>query len=102
MKTRIFTYVECPCGHRGAIIESIDEDAAPEGWRQAWLRNLNHRGDYDGEDELFAETRPGCPACGRSLEPGDVVGRSELKGTGALLRLKGDAQSREATLGIGR
>lgn len=97
MKTRIFTHVECPCGHRGALIESIDANVAPDGWRQAWLRNLNHAGDYDGDNELFAETRPGCPACGRSLGPDNVVGRSETQR--AAVRFAGDAGVPEATLG---
>lgn len=102
MKTRIFTYVECPCGHRGALIESIDAGVAPDGWYQAWLRKLTHAGTYDGGDGLFAEMRPGCPACGRSLGPDDVVGRSEWQRTGEVLRVKDGARRSETALGVGR
>lgn len=84
MKTRIFTYLACECGHRGAIIESVDAGASPDGWYQACLHNLTHTGAYEGFDELFAETRPGCPKCRRSLSPDDVVGRSALPGVAEL------------------
>jgi hypothetical protein len=88
MKTRIFTYLECPCGHRGALIETIDAGVFSNGWHKAWLRGLTHTGTYDREDRLFAEMKPGCPACGRSLGPDDVVGRSELRDSGEVLRKK--------------
>lgn len=101
MKTRIFTYVECPCGHRGALIQTIDAGAFRTGWHRAWLRKLTRDGTYDGEDELFAEMKPGCPTCGRSLSPDDVIGRSELQGTGAVLRLKSEPAASETTLSIG-
>lgn len=86
MKTRIFTYVECPRGHRGALIESIDAGGVRNGRYQAWLRELTRAGTYAGGDGLFAEMKPGCPACGRSLGPDDVVKRSELRGTNEVLR----------------
>jgi hypothetical protein len=80
MKTRIFTYVECPCGHRGAFIESVDISDFSDHRYRTWLRNLTHAGTYDGGDGLFAKMKPGCPACGRSLGPDDIVGHSELQG----------------------
>ncbi|WP_233849607.1 hypothetical protein [Paraburkholderia sp. HD33-4] len=86
MKTRLFTYVECPCGHRGALIESTDTRSSSDGEHQAWLRQLTHAGTYEGADGLFADMKPGCPACGRSLGPDDVVGRRELQGTDEVLR----------------
>lgn len=101
MKTRIFTYVECQCGHRGALIETIDVGAFSNGWHKAWLRKLTHAGTYDGGDGLFAKLKPGCPACGRSLGPEDVVGRNELQGTGEVLRLKSESGSSETTLSVG-
>jgi hypothetical protein len=101
MKTRIFTYAECPCGHRGALIETIDAGAFPSGSRKTRLRRLTHAGTYNGGDGLFLEIKPGCPACGRSLGPDDVVGRSELQGTGEVLRLKGEAGSSGTTLSVG-
>jgi hypothetical protein len=101
MKTCTFTYVECPCGHRGALIESLDVGDPQD--RRYWtrLRNLAHTGTYDGGDGLFTEMRPGCPACGRSLGPDDVVGRSELQGTGEVLRLKDGSRPSETTVSIG-
>jgi hypothetical protein len=101
MKIRIFTYVECPCGHRGALIESSDAGVLPDGWRQTWLRKLTHAGSYDGGNDLFAEMTPGCPACGRSLGPDDVVGHSELRGTAKVMRLESEPGSSETTLSIG-
>jgi len=86
MKTRIFTYVECPCGHRGALIESIDTRSSPDGGHQTWLRQLTRAGTYEGVDRLFAAMKPGCPVCGRSLGLDDVVRRSELQGTDEVLR----------------
>ncbi|AJZ62235.1 hypothetical protein OI25_4898 [Paraburkholderia fungorum] len=91
MKTRIFTYVECPCGHRGAVIESLDIGDFQGPQYRTWLRDLNHAGTYEGVDRLFARAKPGCPACGRSLGPENVVGRSELEGSGAVLRPKEDS-----------
>lgn len=88
MKMRVFTYVECPCGHRGAVIESLHVDNFEGPQHRTWLRNLNHAGTYEGGDRLFAKTKPGCPACGRSLGPEHIVGRSELEGVGEVLRPK--------------
>ncbi|MGF6298016.1 hypothetical protein OKW42_001346 [Paraburkholderia sp. WC7.3d] len=77
MKTHTFTYVACTCGHRGSIVQTYDP-TPPAGWYHAWLRDLSSGGAYEGIDELFAENRPSCPECGRSLTPQDVVGHSEL------------------------
>ncbi|MFM0557931.1 hypothetical protein P0D69_44470 [Paraburkholderia sediminicola] len=101
MKTRIFTYVECRCGHRGALIESLDVGDFPYRRYRTWLRNLAHTGRYDGGDGLFADTKPGCPACGRSLGPDDVVGRSELQGTDEVLRLTDGSDTSETTVSVG-
>lgn len=84
MKQRIFTYLSCECGHRGAIVESIAPVVSAMVWYQAWLRDLSHNGSYDGLDELFAETTPACPACGRSLGPEHIVARSEPHSPGEL------------------
>jgi hypothetical protein len=100
MRTRIFTYVECPCGHRGALIESLDIGVLPDRRYRTWPRNLTRAGRYEGEDRLFAEMKPGCPACGRSLGPDDVVGRSELEGTDEVLRPREDSGPSETTLSI--
>jgi hypothetical protein len=78
MKTRSITHVRCPCGHRGSIIESVDDEAAPDGWHFSCLRDLKHGGDYEGLDPLFADTMPACPVCGKSLGPEHVVERGEL------------------------
>lgn len=91
MKARIFTYVECPCGHRGAIIESLYVGDFQSPRYRTWLRSLNHAGAYEGGDGLFAEAKPACPACGRSLSPENVVGRRALEGAGEVLRPKGES-----------
>jgi hypothetical protein len=101
MKTRIFTYVECPCGHRGALIESLDIGDFSDHRYRTWLRNLTHAGTYDGGDGLVAKMKPGCPACGRSLGPDDIVGHSELQGSGEVQRPRDDSGSAETTLSIG-
>nr|WKF60778.1 hypothetical protein HUO10_005300 [Paraburkholderia busanensis] len=85
MRTRMFTYLVCDCGHRGAIIECMDSTAPLESWYQTWLRNLSRTGSYHGDDELFTDTKPGCPVCGRSLGPAQVVGRSTLYGLAELV-----------------
>ena len=102
MKTRVFTYVECTCGHRGALIETLDVGDFKERRHRTWLRNLAHTGTYDGEDGLFEKMKPGCPACGRSLGPDDVVGRSELHGSDEVLRPSDDSGSAKTNLSIGR
>ncbi|WP_168787704.1 hypothetical protein [Paraburkholderia aromaticivorans] len=101
MKTRIFTYVECPCGHRGALIESLEIGDLSDRRYRTCLRSLTHAGTYDGSDGLFARMTPGCPVCGRSLGPDDIVGRSELQGSGEVLRPKEDPGSAETTLSVG-
>lgn len=77
MKTHTFTHVACTCGHRGAIVETRDP-TPPEGWYHVWLRGLCPGGTYEGIDNLFAETKPLCPQCGRSLTPEDAVERTEM------------------------
>ncbi|MGY6122527.1 hypothetical protein ACW9YQ_19535 (plasmid) [Paraburkholderia strydomiana] len=66
----------CPCGHRGCIVESADENAVP-AWHFNFVRSLSHAGDYEGLDPLFADVKPACPACGKSLGPEHVVARVE-------------------------
>jgi hypothetical protein len=102
MKTRIFTYVECPCGHRGALIETLDVSDFQGPRYRTWRRNLTQTGAYDGTDGLFARTKPGCPACGRSIGPDNVVGRCELQGAGDVLRPKEDSGSADAALSVAR
>jgi hypothetical protein len=85
MKSRIFIYVACECGHRGALIETFNQAGSPDHRYRIWLRNLSHAGTYQGNAQPFARAKPGCPQCGRSLGPDDIVGRSELQGTDELL-----------------
>ncbi|MFM0514896.1 hypothetical protein [Paraburkholderia sp. RL17-373-BIF-A] len=77
MMIHTFTYVACACGHRGSIVQTYDP-TSPDGWYHVWLRDLSGNGTYEGGDTLFAEAKPACPKCGKSLTPLDVVGRSEL------------------------
>ena len=98
MKTRIFTYIECSCGHRGALIETIGANAFRTGARHAWVRGLTHAGVYDGADSLFAELKPGCPTCSQSLGPADVVGRSELQGIDEVMWLAHEPRLPEPAL----
>jgi hypothetical protein len=72
MMTRKFTYVTCPCGHRGAIVESENAEQRTTAWYMASLRDLEHKGTYDGPDDLFAEMSPSCPKCGASLTPSHI------------------------------
>jgi hypothetical protein len=66
MLTRKFTYVTCPCGHRGVIVETRNAGPRLAAWYMASLRDLEHKGTYDGLDDLFAEMSPSCPKCGAS------------------------------------
>jgi hypothetical protein len=77
MTRRRITHISCPCGHRGSIVESMDDDASTN-WYFASLRGLSHGGTYDGIDELFAELTPACPKCGLSLSPEHVIPTEEL------------------------
>jgi hypothetical protein len=61
----------------GAIVQTYDPTSA-HGWYHVWLRDLSGNGTYEGVDDLFAETKPACPKCARSLTPLNVIGRSEL------------------------
>jgi hypothetical protein len=60
MTVRTTTHVDCPCGHRGSIVESKHDDSRSH-WYLATMRGLSHSGQYDGLDRLFAETTPACP-----------------------------------------
>ena len=71
MLTRKFTYVTCPCGHRGVIVETGNAEQRA-AWYMASLRDLEHKGAYDGLDDLFAEMSPSCPKCGASLTPSHI------------------------------
>lgn len=101
MKIRIFTYVACRCGHRGALIESLDVGDLPDRRYRTWVRSLTHAGTYKGGNGLFAAMTPGCPACGQSLDPNDVVGHRTLEGADGVLRLKHDSESAETTHSAG-
>ncbi|MGF6722172.1 hypothetical protein P3T43_001519 [Paraburkholderia sp. GAS41] len=95
MKSRIFTYVACECGHLGAIIETFNERKVDRRYR-VWRRNLSNVGIYEGDDPLFAATKPACPECGRNLGPEHIVAQSELHGTDELL-LPNDRLEREVS-----
>ena len=71
MLTRKFTYVTCPCEHRGVIVETGNAEQRA-AWYMASLRDLEHKGAYDGLDDLFAEMSPSCPKCGASLTPSHI------------------------------
>jgi hypothetical protein len=60
------------CGHRDAIVESENAEQRSGDWYMASLRDLEHKGTYDGPDDLFAEMSPSCPKCGASLTPGHI------------------------------
>jgi len=68
--------VACPCGHEGAI--KMRENDAPfsRQWESYSLENLNGGStQYDGVlrwDEVFEQTKPICPTCGRKLTPDDL------------------------------
>ena len=72
MRIRKFTYVICPCGHRGVIVETENAGPRSAAWYMASLRDLEHKGTYDGLDDLFAEMSPSCPKCGASLTPSHI------------------------------
>lgn len=77
MKVRTVTNVYCPCGHRGSIVESFEDDGG-SFWYLAILRGLSHAGQYDGLNRLFAETTPACGACGLSLTPDHVASKTDM------------------------
>lgn len=83
MTTRTITYVACPCGHMGSIVENRSEDASA-GWSLVTLRSLLHKGNYDGLDPLFADTTPSCPDCGASLGPEHIDLARSLTSTSVL------------------
>jgi hypothetical protein len=83
MASRTITHVICPCGHRGSIVESRYDDGRSH-WYLATLRELSHKGVYDGLDALFSETTPACPACGRSLGPEHMVADEHCVASGAV------------------
>jgi hypothetical protein len=77
VKTLTLFNLLCPCGHRGCVVQSADENAVP-AWHFNFVRSLSHTGDYEGLDPIFADVKPACPDCGTSLGPEHIVARLEL------------------------
>jgi len=63
----------CSCGHRGAIVESENDQPFSKEWSSTRLQNLESKGSYDGPHHLFSKMRPSCPRCGKTLSPADIV-----------------------------
>jgi len=71
MRTR--TWLLCSCGHRGAIVESENDQPYSASWSSNDLLDLENKGQYRGSDALFLATRPSCPKCGATLTPENIV-----------------------------
>ena len=73
MTMHTFTRLACPCGHRGVIVESENDQPYSKEWSSTNLRDLESKGQYRGPNELFAKMRPSCPKCGTTLTPDYIV-----------------------------
>jgi hypothetical protein len=69
MTMRTFTRLQCPCGHKGSIVESENDQPYSKEWSSTSLRDLDSKGTYAGPNELFTKMQPSCPKCGLSLNP---------------------------------
>ena len=58
MTMRTFTWLQCSCGHKGAIVESENDQPYSKEWTSVGLRELESKGQYNGPDELFAKLKP--------------------------------------------
>lgn len=70
---RTITPLACPCGHRGSIVESENDQPYSKEWSRTSLRDLESKGQYTGPNELFAKMHPSCPKCGTTLTPDHIV-----------------------------
>lgn len=73
MTTHTHTRLVCPCGHKGSIVESENDQPYSKEWHSTSLRDLESKGTYKGSNVLFAEERPSCPKCGMTLTPDHIV-----------------------------
>lgn len=73
MTMRTFTWLQCNCGHKGAIVESENDQPYSKEWSSTSLRDLDSKGLYNGPNELISSMKPSCPKCGASLSPSNQV-----------------------------
>jgi len=72
MTMRTFTKLQCPCSHKGEIVESENDQPYSKEWSSVSLRDLDSKGTYSGQNALFRKMRPSCPKCGMSLSPDHI------------------------------
>ena len=72
MTMRTITNIKCPCGHKGSIVESENDQPYSKEWSTINLRDLDSKGLYNGKNELFTKMKPSCPKCGMTLSPDNV------------------------------
>lgn len=73
MTMRTFTWLQCFCGHRGAIVESENDQPYSKEWSRTSLRDLESGGTYHGPYALISEIRPSCPKCKATLTPDNII-----------------------------
>ncbi|WP_375749987.1 hypothetical protein [Vibrio sp. HN007] len=76
MTYRVFTKLQCPCGHVGQIVESENDQPFSREWSRTSLRDLDNKGDYSGKHGLISRMKPSCPKCGTSLTPEHIISES--------------------------
>lgn len=73
MTMRTITQVCCECGHRGAIVESENDQPFSKEWSSTSLRELESNGEYRGSNKLFQRMKPSCPKCKKTITPDNIV-----------------------------
>ena len=68
MTTRTYTHLSCPCGHRGTIVESENDQPYSKQWTSTNYRDDDLR-RYAGEESGFAAFGMACPKCGAPGRP---------------------------------
>lgn len=73
MTMRTTYVVTCPCGHKGTIKMSENDQPYSMMWESYSLENINggsyRIGGVAKLPEVFAALKPTCPQCGNALTP---------------------------------
>jgi hypothetical protein len=62
---RVYTHLQCDCGHRGLEIMRENTSAHSEPWTDITYVDGDNRAFFGGIETTFVRWGRQCPACGR-------------------------------------